>query len=66
MQIILNGENHKLDNNTTVSMLLAALDMAGQRVAVEINGEIIPRSSHSEYYLQANDNIEIIHAVGGG
>ncbi|HET9679487.1 MAG TPA: sulfur carrier protein ThiS [Gammaproteobacteria bacterium] len=66
MQIVLNGKRHELADKTTVSGLLTALNMVGRRVAVEINGEIIPRSSHSTHYLQANDKVEIIHAVGGG
>lgn len=66
MQIILNGKQHPLDDTATIGHLLSTLDLTGRRVAVEVNGEIAPRSGHAEYHLKANDRVEIIHAVGGG
>ena len=50
----------------TAYLLLEELGLMEQRLALEINEEIIPRSVLSQYMLQADDRVEIIHAVGGG
>ena len=50
----------------TVATLLETRGMAGKRVAVERNGEIVPRGRHAETLLAAGDQIEIVVAVGGG
>jgi sulfur carrier protein len=66
MEIRLNGEPHALSGRVTVAELLAALGHTGKRVAVERNGEIVPRSRHDATVLQPDDRIEIVVAVGGG
>jgi len=66
MEIRLNGEPHALTGNVTVAELLAALGHAGKRVAVERNGEIVPRSRHDVTTLLPDDRVEIVVAVGGG
>jgi sulfur carrier protein len=66
MEIRLNGERHALSGHVTVAELLAAHGHAGKRVAVERNGEIVPRSRHDSTVLQPDDRIEIVVAVGGG
>ena len=65
MQIILNGNPHKLDKAITVADLLAEFELNG-RLAVEINQQIIPRSLFNERKLNHGDNVEIVHAIGGG
>ena len=50
----------------TVAELVAALGLAGKRIAVERNGEIVPRSSFGEARLADGDRIEVVIAVGGG
>ena len=50
----------------TVTDLLAARQLLGKRVAVERNGEIVPRSQHATTVLEAGDRLEIVVAVGGG
>lgn len=50
----------------SVSQLLVELDLAGKRVAVELNGEIVPRSQHGSVGLVDSDQLEIVVAVGGG
>lgn len=65
MQIVLNGSPRDI-SAATVAALLAALELGGQRIAVEINGRIVPRSQHGAHGLAAGDKVEIIHAVGGG
>lgn len=66
IEIILNGEPHKVDSETTISGLLDTLGMTGKRLAIEYNLEILPKSQHGETILQAQDRIEIVHAIGGG
>ncbi len=66
MDIIINGEPQRLAMPLTVATLLEVRDLAGKRVAVERNGEIVPRSLHAETLLADGDQIEIVVAVGGG
>lgn len=66
MDIQLNGELLSLPDTTTLAALLEARQLAQRRVAVEINGEIVPRSRHAERLLQTGDRVEIVHALGGG
>ncbi len=66
MEIRVNGEKHSLAQPTTVADLVVALGHAGKRVAVERNGEIVPRSRHQHTELVPDDQIEIVVAVGGG
>ncbi|WP_344760878.1 sulfur carrier protein ThiS [Luteimonas lutimaris] len=66
MDIQLNGEPLALPDHTTVAALLEDRQLVQRRVAVEINGEIVPRSRHGEHVLAAGDRVEIVHALGGG
>ena len=66
MDLIINGEPQQLAEPLTVATLLEARGMAGKRVAVERNGEIVPRGRHAETPLADGDQIEIVVAVGGG
>ena len=67
MDILLNGDPVSLpDPATTIAALLASQGLAERRVAVEINGEIVPRGRHGEHRLQPGDKVEIVHALGGG
>ena len=66
LNIILNGAPRSLAAPSTVLALLQAEGLGERRVAVEVNGEIVPRSRHGELALQAGDRIEIVHALGGG
>ena len=61
-----NGEACALPPKTSVAELLAERGLAGKRVAVERNGEIVPRSEHASTTLTHGDQIEIVIAVGGG
>ena len=64
--ILLNGKPRDIADDATVAALVAALGFAGKRIAVERNGEIVPRSLHERSRLTENDRIEIVVAVGGG
>jgi len=66
IQITLNGEPQELDTQPTVAQLLDKMNLTQRRVAVEINHEIIPKSRHQQRLVQAGDQIEIVHAIGGG
>jgi sulfur carrier protein len=66
IEITVNGEPHSLPEGLTVEALLERLGHGGKRVAVERNGDIVPRSLHAEHRIQAQDRIEIVHAIGGG
>lgn len=64
--IFLNGQPHPVTPGQTVADLVAALALAGKRIAVERNGEIVPRAQHAHTALVAGDRLEIVVAVGGG
>ncbi len=66
MNITLNGEPRSLATPTTLTGLLLAEGLAERRVAIEVNGEIVPRSLHAERALADGDTVEIVHALGGG
>ena len=66
MKLTVNGKAHECPFETTVSALLEQLALTGRRVAVERNGDIVPRSQHAETVLAEGDQIEIVVAVGGG
>jgi sulfur carrier protein len=66
MQVIVNGTPQPLVEGTTVSQLLERMTLAGKRVAIERNGEIVPRSQHAQARLADGDRLEIVVAVGGG
>jgi sulfur carrier protein len=67
MNILING-NVKVFNiaDMTVAALVAELDLVGKRLAIERNGEIVPRSQFADVLLQEGDKLEIVGAVGGG
>ena len=66
LSIVLNGLPHRCDDTVTVAELVRQLALQGKRVAVERNGEIVPKSRHGDTRLAAGDRIEIVAAVGGG
>jgi sulfur carrier protein len=66
MELLINGESRRFPSSLTVAELVVALDHGGKRIAVERNGEIVPRGLHAETALADGDRIEIVVAVGGG
>lgn len=66
MQIRLNGERRELPGAASIADLIAALDLGGRRVAVEVNGSVVPRSEHAQHRLGEGDRVELISAIGGG
>ena len=66
VQVMVNGEMRNVSDELTVAELVGELGFAGRRVAVEINLEIVPRSSYQDRRLQGDDRVEIVQAIGGG
>ena len=66
MEIRLNGASHPLAEGSTVALLLEAAGFGARRVAVEVNGAIVPRSQHASHELREGDCVEIVQALGGG
>ena len=66
ISITVNGENRQFDAPLTCAELIAKLELAGKRMALERNGEIVPRSRYAEQALAEGDQLEIVVAVGGG
>ena len=66
IEIHVNGAAQRLDGPLAVSALLERMALAGKKVAVERNGEIVPRGAHAATLLAEGDRLEIVAAVGGG
>ena len=66
IELSVNGQQRQVPSGACVAQLLEVLALAGKRVAVERNGEIVPRSRHADTALAAGDRLEIVVAVGGG
>jgi sulfur carrier protein len=66
MQIYLNGIEKQIPDRLDMAGLIEILELKGQRIAVEINEELVPRSTFNGHIINEQDRVEIIHAVGGG
>ena len=64
--ITVNGRPRALPAGSTVAALVRELDLEGKRIAVERNGEVVPRSRWADTPVLSTDRLEIIGAVGGG
>ena len=66
MEVFVNGEAREVPEGMTVTQLLEVMALTGQRLAVEVNLEIVPRSGHLSRELRPGDRVEVVHAIGGG
>ena len=66
IHVTLNGAGREFASELTFTQLIDELALAGRRIAVERNGEIVPRSRFPEARLADGDRIEVVVAVGGG
>ncbi len=66
MEIYLNGEPRQVADGINAAQLIEELALAGRRVAVEVNREIVPRGAYAQHRLRAGDRIEVVRAIGGG
>ena len=64
--ILVNGEAQQWPQGTTIADLVAAMSLTGKRFAVERNHEIVPKAEHAHTVLHAQDQVEIVQAIGGG
>ncbi len=62
----LNGEPCRIEGDSSLSALIARLNMKRGRIAVELNGEVVPKAEHDKVVLRDGDRLEIINFVGGG
>jgi thiamine biosynthesis protein ThiS len=66
MKLLINGDERTFDSPLTLAALVEVLGMKPDRVAVELNREIAPRTTWAETTLNEGDRLEIVHFVGGG
>jgi sulfur carrier protein len=66
MRIQLNGESFELPDGETIADLLVRQKLTGRRVAVELNLDIVSPSQHVVTTLKEGDQVEVVHAIGGG
>jgi sulfur carrier protein len=64
--LTINGEPRRFETDLTVAQLIERLELTGKRLALERNGEIVPRGSYTSAHLVDGDRLEIVVAVGGG
>ena len=66
MNIILNGDAREYPDKLSANELLHSLGLADKRLALEVNQEIVPRSTFDNHIINPGDRVEIVHAIGGG
>lgn len=66
MQIIVNGEPMEWKENQTLEQWVAERGYRKERIAIEVNEEIIPKAEYGKYMLSENDKLEVVTFVGGG
>jgi sulfur carrier protein len=66
ISVNINGNQRTFEQPLCISELVAQLDLAGKRIAIECNSEIVPRSLFDQHLISDGDKIEVVVAVGGG
>lgn len=66
MNILVNGDPKTVEDTCTAAQLVEQMGITGGRIAMEVNREIVPRSTYETHQFKADDVVEIVHAVGGG
>ncbi len=66
IEIVVNGQGQSHPGPLSVEGLLQGMALGGKKIAVERNGEIVPRTAHGATLLADGDRLEIVVAVGGG
>lgn len=66
MRLVLNGKERNLPAPLTVAGLLGHLDVNPLAVAVELNGEVLPRAELDQHELHEGDRVEVVRMIGGG
>ena len=65
-KIQLNGDPYEINNGTNLNQLLNKLKIQKNKVAIEVNGEIVEKNKYLKLILNKNDKVEIVHFIGGG
>jgi sulfur carrier protein len=66
VEILVNSKKISLPDDSNIEDLIVYLGYQNQRIAIEINESIVPKSNHSSFLLKELDKVEVINAVGGG
>ena len=66
LDLMINGEPKQVPEHTNITQLIEIMGLTGKRLAIEINREIVPRSTFDSRELQSDDQVEIVQAIGGG
>jgi sulfur carrier protein len=66
IHVTVNGARRRFEAPLDIRSMLEKLDMAGKKIAVERNGEIVPKSAHANTIVADGDRLEVVVAVGGG
>jgi sulfur carrier protein len=66
MELVINGKIEELPDSLSAAQLIERLGLQNERLAMEVNREIVPRSSFDRHYFSPGDRIEIVRAIGGG
>lgn len=66
MNITVNGNTQEVEESCTAAQLVEIMGITSGRIAMEVNQEIVPRSTYESHQINADDVVEIVHAVGGG
>jgi len=66
MRLVINGKEQTFEGELTLAGLVEQLGMKSDRIAIELNREIVPRAQWSETQLKDGDLLEVVHFVGGG
>ena len=66
MNIYVNGESKEFSDNLLLSQLIQQLELPPQRIAIELNREVVRRNAWDSTVLRNDDRVEIVHFVGGG
>jgi len=65
-KIQLNGNPYEINSGTNLNELLNKLKIQKNKVAIEVNGEIVQKDKYANLFLNKNDKVEIVHFIGGG
>jgi thiamine biosynthesis protein ThiS len=66
LRIVVNGESREFNEGVTLSVLIDLLELPTQRIAVELNRQVVRRVDWSTTVLKNDDRLEVVHFVGGG
>ena len=65
-KIQLNGDAYEINDGTNLNELLNKLKIQKNKVAIEVNGEIVENNKYQNLILNKDDKVEIVHFIGGG